>query len=140
MLMTNFERLLDPWDEFERMRQSFFRQTSSSNAEFPAFNVWVSGDNAIVTSELPGIAPGAIEISAVGKTLTVKGCRQPDKLVEGESFHRRERWSGQFTKTFDLPFGIDSDKVRAQLVRVVLEISMPRAEAERPRKIEIKSE
>ncbi len=140
MLMTNFARLLDPWDEFERMRQPFFSQTAPSNAEFPAFNVWVSGDDAIVTSELPGMDRGAIEISVVGKTLTVRGSRRFAELAEGESFHRKERWFGQFTKTFELPFSIDAEKVRAQLAGGVLEISLPRAEAERPRKIEIKSE
>jgi HSP20 family protein len=140
MLMTNFRRLPDPWDEFERMRQAFFRHTTPSNAEFPAFNVWISGDSETVTSELPGIDSEAIEISVVGRTLTVKGSRQSDELAEGESFHRKERWSGKFTKTFDLPFSVDPNKVRARLVRGVLEISMPRAEAERPQKIEIKSE
>ena len=140
MLMTNFTRLLDPWDECESMRQPFFGQTEPSNAEFPAFNVWVSGDDAIITSEPPGIDRGAIEISVVGKTLTVRGSRRSEELAEGESFPRKERWFGQFNKTFELPFGIDADRIRAQLAGGILEISLPRAEAEKPRKIEIKSE
>ncbi|MDA8242045.1 MAG: Hsp20/alpha crystallin family protein [Nitrospiraceae bacterium] len=140
MLMTNFTRLLDPWDECESMRQPFFGQTEPSNAEFPAFNVWVSGDDAIVTSELPGIDRGAIEISVVGKTLTVRGSRRSEELAEGESFPHKERWFGQFNKTFELPFDIDADGIRAQLAGGILEISLPRAEAEKPRKIEIKSE
>lgn len=143
MLVSNFEhflRLRDPWEELEHMRRAVFGQTTPSNTEFPEFNVWASGDNVVVTTELPGVDRNAIEISVEGTTLTVKGSRDPEQLAEGDSYHRRERWSGQFFKTFELPFTIDDEKVKAQFAKGVLEINLPRAEAEKSRKIEIKSE
>ncbi|GAB4485120.1 MAG: Hsp20/alpha crystallin family protein [Thermodesulfovibrionales bacterium] len=144
MLWSDWERLgtwnLDPWREFERMRRSITRPFSAAAADFPAVNVWTSADAAIVTTEIPGIDPKDIDISVVGKTFTLKGSRRPQEAQEGETFHRRERWHGQFTRSFDLPFQIQADKVHARFSKGVLSIELPRAEAEKPRKIEIRAE
>jgi HSP20 family protein len=108
--------------------------------EFPAVNVWVAADLAMVTTELPGIDPKAIDISVVNDTLTLRGSRQPDGPIQSESYHRRERWQGQFTKTLELPFPIEVNKIEARYSKGVLSISLPRSEADKPRKIAIKSE
>jgi HSP20 family protein len=142
MLWSDLERigrLIDPWREFERVNRSLSRWVSPSTIEFPAVNVWVAGDTAVVTTELPGIDPNAIDISVVGKTLTLRGSRKPEEFKENESYHRRERWHGQFTKTIELPFDIDSGKVDAQYRKGILRITLPRAEADKPRKISVKS-
>jgi HSP20 family protein len=142
MLWSNLEevgKLFEPWEEFERMRRAFFRASAPSNGEFPAVNVWSSADSALVTTELPGVDPGEIDISVSGNTLTVKGEREPETLADGESYHRRERWYGKFSKAIDLPFNVQAEKVHAKFVRGILSIDLPRAESERPKKIEITS-
>jgi len=142
MLWSDFERLgrfLEPWRDFERMHRVLSGRASALSIEFPALNVWVSGDNAVVTTELPGVDPNTIVISVVGKSLTIRGAREPEVLKEGESYHRRERWSGQFTKTIELPFTIDTTRVEAKFIKGVLHINLPRAEADKPRKIAVKS-
>ncbi len=131
-------RLFDPWQEFERMRNAFFRASAPSNGEFPAVNLWSSAENAVVTTELPGVDPSAIDISVTGDVLTIKGSRTPEELKEGESYHRRERWYGQFSKTVELPFTVETEKVTAKFLNGVLRIELPRAESEKPKKIEIK--
>ena len=130
----------DTLRELEGMRRTLRRFDVPSTFEFPAINMWVSEDNAVVTTEVPGIDPGALEISVVNDSLTLRGSRQAEGLKEGESYHRRERWSGQFTKTLKLPFAVESGKVEARFSKGVLFISLPRAEAEKPRKISVKSE
>lgn len=144
MLWSDWERLgtwnLDPWREFERMRRSIARPFAPASADFPAVNVWTSGDGAIVTTEIPGIDPKDIDISVVGKTFTLKGSRKPEEAREGEAYHRRERWNGQFSRSIDLPFLIQADKVHARFSKGVLSVDLPRAEAEKPRRIEIRSE
>ena len=142
MLWSDLERLglsLDPWRELQRMNRTITRWNAPPSVEFPAVNVWVAENNAIVTSELPGVEPEDIDISVAGKTLTIRGSRKSEELKEGESFHRRERWHGQFTKTLEMPFSIESGKVEAKFVKGVLNIALPRAEAEKPRKISVKS-
>jgi HSP20 family protein len=102
-------------------------------------NVWAYEDGAVVTAELPGVNTEDIDISVVGDTLTLTGSRQPDELKEDETYHRRERGYGRFTRAFQLPFPVESDKVEAIFEKGVLHISLPRAEADKPKKIAIKT-
>jgi HSP20 family protein len=132
--------LVSPWREFERMNRALSRWAPSSTIEFPAVNIWVAGDNAIVTTELPGIDTKAIEISVVGKSLTIRGAREPELRKEDESYHRRERWYGEFTKTTELPFDVEASKVEARVKKGILRISAPRAAADKPRKITVTSD
>lgn len=138
-----FGRGLDPWSEFQRieneMNRVLSRYVSPSTSDFPAVNIWADGEQALVTTEIPGIDSDKIDISVIGKTLMIKGSREPEKPDEESSYHRRERWYGQFTKTIELPFNIEADKVSAKFSNGILTIRLPRAEAEKPKKISIKS-
>jgi HSP20 family protein len=107
--------------------------------DFPAINVWTNEDGAVVTAELPGVNPEDIDIAVVGETLTLSGIRQPEELKDGEKYHRRERRFGNFNRTFQLPFTVEADDVEAVFEKGILHISLPRSEAEKPRKIAVKS-
>jgi HSP20 family protein len=135
---------LDPWAHLESMENEMNRVlsrfASPSVGEFPAVNVWVDTDEAVVTSEIPGISPEGLDISVTGKTVTLKGAREPEPVAAEESYHRRERWYGQFSRIVELPFNVEADKVKAQFKKGVLTITLPRSAVEKPRKIGIKSE
>lgn len=128
----------------QRFQQQLNRLMSAdswqSTEEFPAINVWTSANGAIVQSEIPGIDPIDIDISLVNDTLTVRGSRNQDTLQEGQTCHRHERGFGQFTRSVKLPFGVEADKVEARFINGVLQITLPRAEADKPRKIGVVSE
>ena len=143
MLWSEMERLgrvLEPWRQADGFGRTLGSARRPSGAEFPPTNLWVSENNAVVTTEVPGIDPAALEISVVKNSLTLRGSRQANTPAEGETYHRRERWSGQFTKTLELPFPIEPSRVEARFAKGVLYISMPRAEADKPKKISVKSE
>jgi len=139
-----FEGGPGPWTGIDLMQNEMNRLlsriTTPSNQDFPAVNVWANGEKTVVTTELPGVDANAIEISVAGKVLTIRGSREPEKSEEGESYHRRERWYGKFTKTFDMPFPVDPAKVEAKFNKGVLSISLPRLEADKPKKITVKVE
>lgn len=140
MLWSDFERFgrfFDPWRDFERVSNAMSRLSAPVAVEFPAVNVWLAADNAVVTTELPGIDPQSLDITVVDKTLTLRGSRNPENLNEGEAYHRRERWNGQFTKTVEMPFQVEATKVEARFTKGILSILLPRAEAEKPKKITI---
>lgn len=136
---NNSNWFFDPWDEFERMRRVMSRLDSQRSSEFPAVNTWLSSDDSVVTTEIPGVDPENIDISVTGKTVTLRGSRKADSINDEQIFHRRERWNGEFTKTIELPFNIESNNVSARFKKGVLYLSLPKAEAEKPKKIEIKS-
>ncbi len=138
--LVRFGRYLDPWSEFEKMNRALSGLSSSPEREFPAVNIWKGEDHAMVTAELPGINPQGLDISVAGKSLTLRGVRSPEEAAGGDTFHRRERWYGKFTRTLDIPFDVDADKIEARFIKGVLYIALPRAEADKPRKISIKPE
>ena len=136
-----------PLNEMERLRREMnrvfanFPATSESRITpgYPAMNVWTNEDGVVVTAELPGIDPDALDIAVVENTLTLSGERKPLELEEGEVYHRRERGYGKFTRSFQLPFNVEANNVEATYEKGVLNITLPRAEADKPRKITVKA-
>ena len=137
--IEDVERLFEPLRELERMGRSLYQLTPRIS-QFPAINVWQGGDEVRVAVELPGIDPSVVDISVKGSSLTLKGGRRADELAEGEYYHRRERWNGEFERTVELPFEVDAGRVTAKYSRGILTIAAPRAEADKPRKIAITAE
>jgi HSP20 family protein len=132
--------LFDPWEELDRMNRILLRWVSEPSYDFPAVNLWVAPDKSVVTAEIPGVNPEEVELSIVGKSLTIRGSRKTDESEENNSYHKRERWYGKFSRTIELPFDVEPDKVEARFSKGLLSITLPRVEAEKPKKIEIKAE
>ncbi len=137
--LERLENLLEPWREFDRINRETFR-TLSPRVEFPPVTLWENEEKAVVTTEIPGVDSEGVEISVVGKTITLRFERKPAELKEGESYTRKERWYGEFSRTIELPFNVQGNKVEAKFSKGILYIELPRAEAEKPRKIIVKSE
>lgn len=133
------------WQEMERLRQDMNRLFESSRprsraARFPAINVWSNDlEGVIVSAELPGVSPEALDISVTADTLTINGSRLPEDLPEGAQYHRRERYCDEFSRTVQLPYTVDTNQVEASAENGILTITLPRAEAEKPRQIEVKT-
>lgn len=102
----------------------------------PAVNVWEEGDTVKVEAELPGIRPEQIEISVIGGELSLKVERVAVEQAD-VTYHRRERPVGTMTRMLRLPSDVDSQRVAADLRDGVLTISLPKAEAAKPRKINV---
>ena len=131
----------DVFERMEQMRQEMDRLFSSApvaRGVFPPMNIYDDGERFIVRAELPGVRSEDIDIQATHKTLRLKGKRNI-KAEENVAYHRRERAGGEFQRAFDLPDLIDSDKVTASLKDGVLEISLPRAEQAKQRKIAVRT-
>jgi len=112
---------------------------SMSRAAFPAVNVWQGPHAIAVTAELPGIEPGAIEISVKDNVLTLSGERKAPQVPEGAHWHRNERGFGKFSRAIRLPFAATDDRVEARMTNGVLRIVVSRPEETRPRRIEVKA-
>jgi HSP20 family protein len=134
------------WNEMERFQRemnqlfdSAFTNGLSAPAEFPAMALWSAKDSAILSTEVPGINPESIDISVLGQTVTITGNRELDKTGEETRYHRQERQVGSFSRSIELPFTVDSNNVKASFEKGVLYIHLPRIEAEKPKKIIVKS-
>ena len=139
-------RVPSVWREMDRLQREMNRlfddtypRRARRAAGYPAMNVWTNEDGLIITAEVPGVKPEDIDISVVGDTLTLSGSRKPDELKEDSRYHRQERGYGDFTRSIQLPFLVNVKKVEATFQNGVLNITMPRAEEDKPKKITVKA-
>jgi HSP20 family protein len=135
--VNNFRR------EMDRLVGDFFgplagelQRLVPSGTGYPSLNVWEDNDVLFAEAEVPGLKAEDLDISVIGNQLTVKG-RRAAAVVDGGTYHRRERNVGEFVRTVTLPVEIDSDKVEASLADGVLKITLPKAEAAKPRKVTV---
>jgi HSP20 family protein len=133
----------DPMREMERIERNWGNLLSGLGrprvAKFPPVNILTSEDDVVITSEIPGINPDDIDLTVTGDTLTIKGSRPQLELKEGHTWQRRERSGGDFFRTIQLPFDVDSAHVEADYTKGILRVTLPRAESEKPKKISVKT-
>lgn len=140
----NDSRVWSPFDELRSLQREMNRlfdgyESGTAMSRFPALNVWGNGDNVVVTAELPGINAADLDINVVNNQLTIKGERKEDKPTNDAVCHRCERGAGKFVRTVRLPFVVESKQVAAKYQNGVLSITLPRHEATKPKRIEIKA-
>ncbi|MDK2857171.1 MAG: hypothetical protein PWQ29_345 [Verrucomicrobiota bacterium] len=134
---------LDPLSGFENLQREMnrlFDGYTGSSAGFPLVNVWANENEAVVTAEIPGVDPKDIEINVLKNLLTIQGERKADDPGEDAVCHRNERVTGRFSRTVRLPFGVENDKVKAKYEKGVLKVTLPRAEATKPKKVQISTD
>jgi HSP20 family protein len=144
MALSEFPRLgFDPFVELRRMQGEMNRVFSGFNAtaarDFPPINIWLGENSVVVTAELPGVTRDDVNLSLQEDVLTLAGKREPNSQEQNVSWQRRERAYGTFSRTVQLPFRIDPEKVQARFNNGILEIESQRLEADRPKKIEIRA-
>lgn len=144
MALSDFPRLnFDPFVELRRMQSEMNRLFTGFGAatarDFPPINIWLGDNSVVVTAELPGITRDDVAISLQEDVLMLEGKREPKVQQENGNWQRRERAYGTFSRAVQLPFRVDPDKVQARFNNGILEIELQRLEADRPKKIEIRS-
>jgi HSP20 family protein len=130
-------------DQLQREMNRLFDTSSKGRVftppSYPAINIWTNDDGQLISAEMPGVNPNNIDIDVTGDALSISGERKPDEVAAEARYHRRERTYGSFSRTVQLPFMVDTSKVEANFKNGVLMINLPRAEADKPKKITIKS-
>lgn len=94
-----------------------------------------------ITAELPGIDEKNVEIKLSNHTLTIKGEKTEEKEEKDKDYYLSERRYGSFQRSFQVPEGVDPDKIEANFAKGVLTVKLPKtAEAQQAeKKIEVKA-
>jgi HSP20 family protein len=105
----------------------------------PAVDVFDEGDAVVLKAELAGMKPDDIQIEVEDNVLTIKGERAFNEKVDDERYYRVERRFGSFQRSLALPQGVKADEIQAAYEDGILEVRVPKAAAERPRRIEVRA-
>jgi HSP20 family protein len=79
-----------------------------------------------ITAELPGLAEKDVEIRLSNRTLTIKGEKKEQREEKQKDYYLSERRFGSFHRSFQLPDGVDTDKIEATFAKGVLTIKLPK--------------
>jgi HSP20 family protein len=135
-----FGELTRMQDEMNRFFDDFFgeqRRGLAEGAWLPSVDVSETDSELMVRAELPGMSHEDIEINVQDNILTLKGEKKQEKKEEKENFHRLERSYGGFSRSFSLPAGVKPDDIKATFKDGVLQVTMPKAEEAKAKKIAI---
>ena len=143
-MFTSFDtNLFDELRRFEGEVDQFFGRGSRPagiravrRGTFPPINVGSTPERVDVYLFAAGLDPKSLDISIQQNLLAVAGSRKVEVSPEAE-YYRRERYDGEFRRVITLPDDVDPDRVEAKYRDGVLQITIQRREASRPRQITI---
>ena len=144
MLLNSWNPFFDvakTLEEFDRMFGTAGRPMglrSVPRGTFPPINIYTKDDKAILVAEMPGLNRDDIELTVLGDSVTIK-CERKTDSDENIRYHRKERATGNFSRTVTLPDSVDPDAVKATYENGVLRVEMSKAQEAKAKKIKIKS-
>lgn len=147
MYLTPYE----PWNALNNLHREVGRFLSRSqtgeedgssvatSAWTPAVDIKEERSRFLITADVPGVDPKDIDVTMENGVLTIKGERQLDSDVKENGYRRFERLHGTFYRRFSLPDYADADDISATCKNGVLTVTVPKTEAVKPRRIEVKA-
>ncbi|MEQ8169361.1 MAG: Hsp20/alpha crystallin family protein [Candidatus Eremiobacterota bacterium] len=106
----------------------------------PAADIIENEKEFLIKAEIPGMDQKDIDISIDGNCLTIKGEKKAEKEEKGEKYLRREMSYGSFSRSFTINQEIKADEIKAGYKNGIVEITIPKEEKVKPKKIEIRQE
>lgn len=143
MTATRFDR--DPVETMMRLQDDFARAFNpraaqprehvSSRVWSPSVDVYEDNDVIVIRADLPGVNEADIDIEMTGDTLTIRGERKFEDEAHRDKYIRAERQFGSFQRSFTIGIPIDAEKVTANYRSGILELTVPKAEITKPKKV-----
>ena len=142
-------RRTSPFGEMLSLRQAMDRLFEESivrprsfvfeSAESPwlPLDIHATSDALVVEAALPGVKPEDVEITVSGDTLTISGTSSGESQREERGYLMREMRRGSFSRTVTLPVDVRTEAATASFENGMLRLSIPKAEAAKPRHIRI---
>ena len=130
-------------NEMNRLFGTFFdTPTTAVNGNgfrrwIPAMDLVETEEHFVLRADLPGLGEDDVKLEVVDNVLTLTGERKAEHEAKGEGYYRLERGSGAFSRTLNLPDGVDASQISARFDKGVLEVRIPKPEQRKPQRVEI---
>jgi HSP20 family protein len=123
--------------DLHRLVNTLFEESATSQRWVPAMDLVEADDHFVLKADLPGLAEGDVAIEVRDNALTISGERKAEHEKRERGWYRVERSFGRFSRSLTLPEGVDADAISANFDRGVLEVTIPKPEQRKPRRIQI---
>ena len=128
-------RIHDLFDESVNRARSY--PNAAAGTWLPPVDILESKEAYLIRAELPGMKKENFNLEFNDGTLTLNGERKFDEPANGVEYHRVERVSGKFSRSFHLPQTVKAEAINANYRDGILEIQVPKADEAKPRQIAI---
>ncbi|EMT47432.1 Hsp20/alpha crystallin family protein [Anoxybacillus flavithermus] len=138
---------MDPFRSLDVMRRDVERMFSNFPSLFshiddafrmPRVDVHENEKEMIVTCDIPGLERKEdVDIHIDHQTLSISGQVRKQHDIHDEHMHRQERFYGRFYRTIPLPSPAAHENVQASYKNGVLEIRIPKAQADGKKRIDV---
>jgi HSP20 family protein len=140
-------RLSDPFiafrREMDRLFDDFTRGWSGSPCTapelMPSMDVAETDKQIEITAELPGLQDNDVQVNVADNVLTIKGEKKSEKEEKDKNYTVFERSYGSFSRTLELPPGVNPDSIKATLSNAVLKVTVPKPAPAQVKKVEVKA-
>jgi HSP20 family protein len=136
-LIQQLHRLSREWDHLFEPNELEDNSLVETSHWAPCVDIKEEPDRFVLYADIPGVDPNDIEITMENGVLTIKGERESSKKEEKKGYTRIERSKGTFYRRFALPDTADPDRVSAVGKQGVLEISIPKSEKAKSKKVKV---
>lgn len=130
-------------DPFQAIRNEFSKQLgvpseSKQSQSMQGVRICESANEVVLSVDLPGVAPDAVDVTFDDGTLVVSGTRVPVSPETGRKLFSGIQ-SGDFQRSFRLDDSLDVDSIDAEIDLGVLTLTIPKRKELQPRKIAIRT-
>jgi HSP20 family protein len=113
------------------------QQSAAAGVWYPPVDILESKDSYLIRAELPGMRNEDLKTEVNDGVLTLSGERKLEEPANGVEYHRVERVTGKFSRSFHVPQTVNPDGIKATYKDGVLEVQVPKADEAKPRQIAI---
>lgn len=131
-------------DTMNRMFSDALARSSGGDADrtgnaawTPPLDLFEEPGRYVLRADLPGVGENDVEIKVEEGRLTLRGQRRPDEAIARDSYLRVERPQGPFTLQLAIPPSVESRAIEARHANGVLEVVLPKRDAEAPARIPV---
>jgi len=94
----------------------------------PTVDIFEDASDVVVKAELPGMKKEDIDVKLTEGVITISGEKKKEEKIEKKNYYRLERSFGSFSRSFNLPAEVQTDKAKAQFKDGILEVRVPKTE------------
>jgi HSP20 family protein len=136
-LWNPMEEIMQMQDMLNNMfkERSLGESWSEAGILAPLVDVKDEGSELLVTTDLPGVEKGDVDLDVSDNMLTISAKRSSDNEEKDEGYLRRERTYSSFSRTVTLPNTVSAEGAKAKLENGVLSVTLPKMQIEENKKI-----
>ena len=127
-LFPSFSDLFDTDRFFDSDLFSFGGGMQIPSRWVPAVNIMESPKEFKFTLSAPGMKKSDFKIHVENDVLTISAEKKEESKEEKENYTRREFFYGSFKRSFNLPEGVNGEKIDAHYENGILALTLPKKE------------